>query len=52
MYFLPLMDPVLWGADLPGSPVLASQDAAGRMTVFLVPVRKWSDGTDDSEMGH
>ncbi len=45
MFFLPLTDPKAWGAGLPGSPVLANQDTLGGMTVFMVPVGKWSDGT-------
>lgn len=34
-----------WGADLPGSPVLASDDPEERATIFMVPVGAWSDGT-------
>jgi len=34
-----------WGANLPGSPVLASNDPQERATVFMVMVGKWSDGT-------
>lgn len=34
-----------WGANLPGSPVLASNDPQERATVFMVLVGKWSDGT-------
>ncbi len=34
-----------WGANLPGSPVLASNDPQERATVFMVLVEKWSDGT-------
>ncbi len=45
MFFLPLTDPAVWGANLSGSPVLASPDTLGRLTVFLIPVAKWSDGT-------
>ena len=45
MFFLPLTDPVAWGAGLPGAPVLALTDTQDRLTVFLVPVAKWSDGT-------
>ena len=45
MFFLPLTEPAVWGAGLPGSPVLASQDSLDRLTVFLIPVGKWSDGT-------
>lgn len=45
MFFLPLTDPTAWGAGMPGSPVLASPDTLGRLTVFLIPVGHWSDGT-------
>ena len=34
-----------WGADLPGSPVIASDDPEERVTIFMVWVPKWSDGT-------
>ncbi len=34
-----------WGANLPGSPVLAADDPEDRMTTFLVWVGNWSDGT-------
>ena len=46
MFFVPLMDPAAWGTGLPGSPViLGVEDAPDRMTVFWIPVAKWSDGT-------
>jgi hypothetical protein len=34
-----------WGADLPGSPVIAADDPEERATIFMVLVSKWSDGT-------
>jgi hypothetical protein len=34
-----------WGANLPGSPVLAADDPEERVTIFMVPVGEWSDGT-------
>jgi len=34
-----------WGADLPGSPVIAANDPEERVTIFMVWVGKWSDGT-------
>ncbi|HET7346141.1 MAG TPA: hypothetical protein VFJ10_02360 [Acidobacteriaceae bacterium] len=34
-----------WGAGLPGSPILADKDLEDRMTIFMVPVAHWSDGT-------
>ncbi len=45
MFFVPETDAVTWGANLPGSPILAAKDTLDRLTVFLVPVAKWSDGT-------
>jgi hypothetical protein len=48
MFFVPQTDAVSWGAGLTGSPILASSDPEDRMTVFLIPVGKWSDGTADS----
>ena len=34
-----------WGADLAGSPVIAANDPQERVTIFMVWVSKWSDGT-------
>ena len=45
MFFFPLSDPASWGADSPGSPVLETKDPLDRLTVFLIPVGHWSDGT-------
>lgn len=45
MFFVPLTDAAAWGADLPGSPVLADQANLDRLTVFMIPVSHWSDGT-------
>ena len=36
-----------WGANLASSPVLAANDPEERVTIFMVPVAKWSDGTPD-----
>ncbi|MGB8064635.1 MAG: hypothetical protein WCF26_22305 [Candidatus Sulfotelmatobacter sp.] len=52
MFFVPQADPLTWGANLPGSPILASEDPEDRLTVFLIPVGKWSDGTADSTDAH
>jgi hypothetical protein len=45
MFFAPLTDPAAWGANLPGSPLIAFKDTPERVTVFLIPVGHWSDGT-------
>jgi len=47
MFFVSQTDPAVWGAGLPGSPVLAFHDTWEHLTTFLVPVRQWSDGTPD-----
>ncbi len=45
MFFVPLTEPAVWGAALPGSPVLGSKVMEDRLTLFLIPVPRWSDGT-------
>jgi hypothetical protein len=34
-----------WGANLQGSPVIAVNDAEARVTVMMIVVHRWSDGT-------
>ena len=45
MFFLPLTDPATWGAGMPGAPVIGAPDTLGAVTIFMVPVGTWSDGT-------
>jgi hypothetical protein len=45
MFFTPQTESKAWGADMPGSPIIALQNPEERLTVFLVPVGRWSDGT-------
>ena len=52
MFFLPPMDPAAWGADLPDTPVVGFKIAEDRLTLFLIPVGQWSDGTADSQNAH
>jgi hypothetical protein len=47
MFFFSQVDPAAWGADLPGSPIIAFNDTWEHLTTFLVPVRAWSDGSAD-----
>ena len=47
MFFYSDLDPATWGANLPDSPVLAAVDPSEHLTQFVIPVGKWSDGTDD-----
>jgi len=49
MFFVPGDAAKSWGADLPGSPVIAADDPQERVTIFMVVVGKWSDGTSDPE---
>jgi hypothetical protein len=41
-----------WGANLPGSPVIDADDPEERVTIFMVLVSKWSDGTPDPQIVH
>ena len=41
-----------WGANVEGSPVIAANDPEERVTIMMVPVWKWSDGTPGPELGH
>lgn len=48
MFYIPLTDPKVWGADLPGSPVMLNPQFRGApepITEFMIPVHHWSDGT-------
>ena len=52
MFFVPGDSAKSWGANLPGSPVLATDDPEERVTVFMVLAGKWSDGTPAAPSGH
>jgi hypothetical protein len=41
-----------WGANLPGSPVMAAYDPEQRATTFFVLADKWSDGTPGPPITH
>jgi hypothetical protein len=48
MFYVPQTDAAAWGADQPGSPVLMSSQFNGApepVTVFMIMVHQWSDGT-------
>lgn len=48
MFYTPLMDGAVWGADVPKSPVLLNPQFKGApepINVFMVPTGRWSDGT-------
>jgi len=52
MFFVPGEAAKSWGADLAGSPVLAADDPEERVTIMMVPVGTWSDGTLAPPMVH
>ncbi len=52
MFFVPFSLRTTWGANLPGSPMLAADDAPDRLTIFILPVARWSDGTADPRAGN
>ncbi len=45
MWFVPGDVGASWGGGLPGSPIIAVNDPEDRMTIFMVWVSHWSDGT-------
>jgi hypothetical protein len=50
MFYTPLMDGAVWGADLPKSPVMLNPQFGGApepIDVFMIPAGRWSDGTAD-----
>ena len=50
MFYTPLMDGAVWGADLSHSPVMLNPQFSGApepIDVFMVPAGWWSDGTPD-----
>ncbi|MFY9845807.1 MAG: hypothetical protein WA718_04030 [Terriglobales bacterium] len=50
MFYTPLMDGAVWGADLPHSPVMLNPQFNGDpepIDVFMVPAGRWSDGAAD-----
>ncbi len=47
MFFYSHTDPATWGAGLPDSPILGFNETWEHLTIFAVPVQRWSDGTED-----
>jgi hypothetical protein len=46
MFFYSDFDPATWGANLPGSPVIAVADPTEHLTQFVIVQRRWADGTE------
>ncbi len=52
MFFVEGHAAQMWGADLPGSPIIAADDPEERVTILMVWTGKWSDGTDAPQSSH
>jgi hypothetical protein len=50
MFFVPETETVAWGANLPHSPIIGVTDKHEHLTVFLIPLGQWSDGTPGPPM--
>jgi hypothetical protein len=46
MFFYTDANLASWGANLPGSPVVGMSDPVEHLTQFVIPVQRWSDGTE------
>jgi hypothetical protein len=46
MFYVQQTDPAIWGANLPGSPVVAITDTREHVTTFVIALQRWSDGTE------
>jgi len=46
MFFYSDIDPAVWGANLPGSPIIGIADPLQHLTQFVIPTQRWSDGTE------
>jgi len=44
MFFVP-SEAKSWGANVPGSPVMAADDPEEHVTIFMIPADHWSDGS-------
>ena len=47
MFYFSQTELGLWGANVPGSPVIGITDPREHVTTFVIPVQHWSDGTED-----
>jgi hypothetical protein len=48
MFYFPRAEAATWGADLPGAPPMLNpqfQNSPEALSVLMVPVTHWSDGT-------
>jgi hypothetical protein len=47
MFWAERTPPKSWGAGLTGSPMIGVEEIPGRLTIFMIVVAEWSDGTPD-----
>jgi hypothetical protein len=52
MFIIPGHAEKSWGANLPGSPVIAVDDPEEHATIFMMMAAQWSDGTPGPSMAH
>lgn len=52
MFFVPGDVAKSWGANLPSSPMIAVNDPEERVTIFMVLLGEWSDGTPGPAITH
>jgi hypothetical protein len=52
MFFVPGDAAKSWGGNMPSSPIIAVNDPEEGVTVFMVVVNEWSDGTPGPAMTH
>lgn len=52
MFLVPGEAEKTWGANLPGSPIIAAYNATEHVTVFMILAPHWSDGTPAPPMSH
>jgi hypothetical protein len=51
-FFTSETDPKSWGAGQPGSPILAFHLPEEHLTVFIIPLGRWSDGSTSTSPDH
>jgi hypothetical protein len=52
MFFVSQAPAETWGANREDSPIMADEAKTDRLTIFMVTVSKWSDGTEDAQHEH
>lgn len=51
MFFEPQTASGIWGANVHDSPIISVSDPHERLTLLLIPVDRWSDGTEMAKIG-